>query len=295
MSSCSSLQMIEPLGDREIQHEQNKKVKKSHTKENEIIVIQDIDISPGKVKYIKFNLISNLKEAKLYCDKDVFPFLIKEGRGEMFFRESYFSTKHHYFCYLKNGTKKVRILAVNVKPFKYKQGYLRVNPKRVFLAKKDSQRVAKEQVVLNKIYKSGKKYAYFDSHFIRPLNSKITSWYGTKRIFNGKKKSQHLGTDFRAAVGFPIPVTNKGKVVFSGDLFYTGNTVIVDHGMGIFSVYGHLSKLKVHDGEYIPRSTIIGLAGATGRASGPHLHWGIKIFGQYIDGLELVKVSKNSF
>lgn len=93
----------------------------------------------------------------------------------------------------------------------------------------------------------------------------------------------------------PIPVTNRGKVVFAGNLFYTGNVVIIDHGLNIFSLYGHLSKIKAQVGDIVNQGDIVGLAGMTGRVSGPHLHWGIKINGHNVDGFSLVTESKKQF
>ena len=123
------------------------------------------------------------------------------------------------------------------------------------------------------------------------MNSVVTSVYGTKRVYNKHKEGQHLGIDFRAAIGDKVPATNAGKVVYAGDLFYTGWTVILDHGLDIFSVYGHLSKPLVVAGEMVERGQLIGLSGDTGRTSGPHLHWGVKVQGQYIDGTVLIEES----
>ena len=128
-----------------------------------------------------------------------------------------------------------------------------------------------------------------------PLNSVITSIYGIKRTYNKQHKGQHLGTDFRAPIGEKIPASNRGKIVFSGDLFYTGWTVIIDHGLDIFTVYGHLSKTLVEAGQIVQKGDLIGLAGNTGRSSGPHLHWGVKIQGQYIDGIDLSEQTKKQF
>jgi murein DD-endopeptidase MepM/ murein hydrolase activator NlpD len=94
-------------------------------------------------------------------------------------------------------------------------------------------------------------------------------------------------------VGVPIPVSNRGKVSLAKDLFYTGFTVIVDHGLDIFSVYAHLSEVSVSENQIVEQGAIIGKSGNTGRTSGPHLHWGIKIHGHWVDGFSLIKESKN--
>ena len=114
-------------------------------------------------------------------------------------------------------------------------------------------------------------------------------------MFNNKKRSQHLGNDFRAAIGVPIPVSNRGRVVYVGNLFFSGNVVVVDHGLDIFTLYGHLSKIKTTKGSIVYIGDIIGLAGMSGRVSGPHLHWGVKINGNSVDGFSLSRESELQF
>ena len=111
-------------------------------------------------------------------------------------------------------------------------------------------------------------------------------------MFNDKKKSQHLGNDLRARTGTKIPAANRGRVVYTGNLFFSGNVVVLDHGMGIFSMYGHLSKILVTEGSVVNQGDVVGLAGATGRVSGPHLHWGVRVNGSWIDGFSLIEASK---
>jgi murein DD-endopeptidase MepM/ murein hydrolase activator NlpD len=249
----------------------------------------------GQVSLFKYHLKNNEKKVTGFvCDnKKQYYFIVNNTLQALMF-ENYFGQPRQYECYLQvNGEKKV-VAHVSVLEFDYPSEKLNVDPKRVFLSKKDQARVDREQVMLNKIYATKSNSIYFKNPFILPLESFITSDYGKKRVFNNAKKSQHLGTDFRAAVGEPIPVSNDGKVVFAGDLFYTGLTVIVHHGFDIFSVYGHLSKLKSQKGDFVRRGDVIALSGATGRVSGPHLHWGVKISGQYVDGVSLVKSTQDA-
>ena len=119
----------------------------------------------------------------------------------------------------------------------------------------------------------------------------MTSVYGTRRLFNNVRKSQHLGIDYRAKVGVPIPSSNKGKVVLAQNLFYTGNTVILDHGLGVFTLYGHLNKILVKKGDLVNRRQILGEAGKTGRVTGPHLHWGVKVNGHWVNGDVLTQLN----
>ena len=176
-----------------------------------------------------------------------------------------------------------------LKKFQFEQEYLNVPKKHIELSSKNLARWKREVALQKKIYASGVKRPYFQESFTRPLESVVTSSYGRRRVFNNKRESWHSGTDFRAPVGTPIPVSNRGKVVFVGDLFFNGKVVIVDHGMNIFTMYCHLSKIKVEVGNIILKGKLIGLAGETGRVTGPHLHWGVKVNHQWISGLPFVE------
>ena len=254
-------------------------------------------INPGGVVKLKLPVLKGFENFTLKCKGNTIPHYIEGKKAISYISESYFSRLAPFSCtydFSQNRyVDKVVIANFRVEQKEYPKEYLRVDKKRVFLSKKDLSRVLKEQKVLNRVYGNFVKRPLFSTGFIMPLNSKITSYYGIRRIYNNKKKGQHLGTDFRARVGVPIHSTNAGKVVLSRNLFYTGMTVILDHGMGIFTVYGHLSKLLVDEGEYVPMNTLLGLSGRSGRVTGPHLHWGVKIHGNWVDGQVLVKETQN--
>jgi len=250
-------------------------------------------IAPGEVRWIEFSV--NTDDAKLICRGSEVKYVKKNKKGYAFIIESYFSDLSSFHCNVTENEKIIQKISFSVIDKPYKAEKLKVDPKKIKLAPDDEMRVAKEQVVLNKIYKSSIPDFLFTESFGQPMDSLITSVYGTKRVYNKQKKGQHLGIDFRAAIGDKVPAANAGKIVFSGDLFYTGWTVIIDHGLDIFTVYGHLSKTLVSDGDIVKKGDLIGLSGNTGRTSGPHLHWGTKIQGQYIDGQVLIEESKKYF
>ena len=253
------------------------------------LISKNIILRPGKVKLIEFPFYSQIHKT-LYCSNGSSHKLFKsQNKIKGYLVESYFSDLKPYECFLSYNGVQEKVFNVSVKPYPYKSERLYVNKRRVTLSKKDQRRAIREQKMLNKIYAASAKNPYFDEQFKTPLSSYITSYYGARRVFNGKKKTQHLGTDYRARVGVPIKSTNRGKVVFAGNLFYTGNAVIVDHGLGIFTVYGHLSKISAKVGELVMKGSLLGHSGRTGRVSGPHLHWGVKIAGHWVDGLSLVK------
>jgi len=190
-----------------------------------------------------------------------------------------------YSIQVKDVHKKLQVYSWN-----YRKEALRVEPKRVELTPEDLKRVLKEKEFLRSVYESSDLKPNWVGKFVLPLRTPITSYFGTQRVFNGVKKGAHLGADFRAPVGKPIRVTNQGKVVVARELFYSGNTVIVDHGMGILSLYGHLSKFSVAEGDVVKRAQSVGLAGATGRVTGPHLHWGAVVNSEKIDPIVLTEL-----
>jgi murein DD-endopeptidase MepM/ murein hydrolase activator NlpD len=180
-------------------------------------------------------------------------------------------------------------------PFKivagnYPTDELKVEPGRVNPSKKNSDRARKEARRVRQIYAGGNITALWAGDFQLPMDSKITSSFGNKRLFNGQLKSYHNGVDFRASVGTPVLAANSGVVKLADNLFYSGNTVIIDHGNLIFTIYAHLSKLEVKTGQPIAKGQPIGLTGATGRVSGPHLHWGVKVNGSAVNPIEFVEV-----
>ena len=255
-----------------------------------------MEIRPGEARFLQVEKPSFLsKNTKLICRDAEFKYYTNGNYLEAYVVESYFSDMSPFKCILKDGDKEVVATQVKVEQKKFPEEKLKVDSRKVTLRAKDQARVAKEQVVLNKIYASSESAPLFKTSFMSPLKSYITSIYGIKRTYNRVKKSQHLGTDFRAGIGEKIPAANRGKVVLSADLFFTGWTVIIDHGLDIFTVYGHLSKTLVESGQIVQKGDLIGLSGSTGRSSGPHLHWGVKIHGQYIDGIDLVEQTKKQF
>lgn len=121
--------------------------------------------------------------------------------------------------------------------------------------------------------------------FTRPVPEVANSSFGTRSVFNGEARNPHAGTDFLSPSGTPIRAPAGGRVVLAADLFFTGNTVIIDHGLGVFSMLAHLSRIDVHDLDDVPAGRIVGAVGATGRVTGPHLHWALRIGHARVDAL----------
>jgi murein DD-endopeptidase MepM/ murein hydrolase activator NlpD len=127
--------------------------------------------------------------------------------------------------------------------------------------------------------------------FVPPLDSAITETFGVRRVFNGAVRSEHKGLDFRAAPGTELKASNRGKVLLARDLFFEGNCVVLDHGQGLLTLYMHLSRIAVHEGDIVAGGQVLGETGATGRVTGPHLHMSALWQGVAVDPLSLTQLN----
>lgn len=183
-----------------------------------------------------------------------------------------------------------KLLDFKITDGKFKSETLSVEPGKVILSPEDQERALKERDLVRAIYAEPEVDFFWQGRFEKPLESAITSPYGGKRVFNGETKSHHNGVDFRAKVGTQIRAPAAGRVRLAQDLFYAGNLILIDHGGGIFTNYAHLSAFDVKEGDLVKAGQVIGLSGATGRISGPHLHWGVRIHGVEANPLGLLKL-----
>ena len=127
----------------------------------------------------------------------------------------------------------------------------------------------------------------YEFPFVRPVPGEVSSDFGLRRFFNGEARSPHSGVDLRADQGDPVHACASGVVVLAADHFFAGNSVYVDHGQGVVSMYFHMSRILVKNGDRVEQGQILGEIGSTGRVTGPHLHWGVSVLGQLIDPLLL--------
>jgi murein DD-endopeptidase MepM/ murein hydrolase activator NlpD len=128
----------------------------------------------------------------------------------------------------------------------------------------------------------------WDSGFVRPVPGRANGAFGSRSVFNGQPRQPHGGADFLSPAGTPIHAPNSGRIVLARDLYFTGNTVVIDHGLGVFSLLAHLSVMEIHQGDLVTRGQTIGQVGATGRVTGPHLHWAVRMNGARVDPLSLL-------
>jgi len=173
--------------------------------------------------------------------------------------------------------------AIDVLPKAFTEQKLDVESKYVNPPKAALARIEKEKKRLGAIYARRTPIPASASAFVMPVPGDPTSEFGSRRILNGVPKAPHPGIDLRAATGTPVAAAGSGVVALAGDLYYSGGTVILDHGAGLFTVYAHLSKIEVKEGATVKAGEPLGLSGATGRVTGPHLHWGGRVGGEIFD------------
>ena len=155
------------------------------------------------------------------------------------------------------------------------------------MSAEDQTRVEEEYLLQQNLWEIVTDMSW-NGGFIMPTDTPVSEKFGVIRIFNEKKNSVHRGIDLKGKTGTPVRAINSGKVVLRKKLFYGGDTLVLDHGMGLLSVYMHLSEYKVPEGAMVQKGEIVGLVGMTGRATGPHLHMSVKLQGVSVNPLSLI-------
>jgi murein DD-endopeptidase MepM/ murein hydrolase activator NlpD len=192
---------------------------------------------------------------------------------------------------MQDGSIEKREGVVEVEAKKYPTTQLTVDDKYVELSKPDLARALREAKETEAIFGKITSEALWDEPFAVPIvgETKGTN-FGHRRVFNGQPRAPHAGADLHAGLGTPVHAANRGRVVLAKALFFTGNTVILDHGLGVYSLYAHFSRIDVKVGQLVSNGELLGLSGATGRVTGPHLHWGMTVQGARVDPFTLVDI-----
>ena len=179
-----------------------------------------------------------------------------------------------YFVSVKNNKK----YFFQVKQKKYKTQYLTIkNKRKVNPTKKDIERIIREKKIIGRVFKKWRNIADVSTAFIVPVNGPFSSPFGLRRFFNKQPRRPHSGLDIAAAAGTPVRAPAAGIISNTGNYFFNGNSVFIDHGQGLITMYCHLSKIKIKAGQKVRQGDIIGEVGMTGRVTGPHLHWSVNL------------------
>ena len=180
--------------------------------------------------------------------------------------------------------------SLEIKGKEFAERRLKVDQKYVSPPAEEMARINREAARTRKMFSLVTPERFWNGNFLKPVPGGITSPFGRKNFVNDEPRSPHSGVDLRGAVGTPIKAPASGRIIMAEDLYFAGNTVMIDHGFGLISYLCHLSEIRAGDGADVKQGEVIGLVGSTGRVTGPHLHWTVKVLEQRIDPMSLLEL-----
>ncbi|MDA1183438.1 MAG: M23 family metallopeptidase [Acidobacteria bacterium] len=183
-------------------------------------------------------------------------------------------------------------MSLRVEPKLFRTRTLTVAPEYVDPPAPVVDRIVREAARLNGIYRTSTPRVW-DRPFVPPLATQASANFGSRSVFNGQPRSPHAGIDFGSPTGTVVTAPSAGSVVVADDLYFTGNTVVLDHGAGLYSIFAHFSALAVEEGDLVDVGATLGRVGATGRVTGPHLHWSVRLNGARVDPISLIEATQD--
>ncbi len=193
-----------------------------------------------------------------------------------------------------NSEGKTQTIDLKIEPTAWDvQNIKGVPPRKVTPSNADLKDIETERKLVIRGQKTDSENPLWKKGFIKPVEGRTSGQFGGQRIMNGVKRNPHAGMDIAAPEGTPVKASSDGIVTLAApDLFYSGNVVILDHGYGLHTIYAHLKEMHVKEGNTVKQGDIIGLVGKTGRATGPHLHWGASLNGTKFNPPSLLNINK---
>ena len=169
-------------------------------------------------------------------------------------------------------------IGFTIENYEYQTQYLTIqNQRQVSPLPEDLKRIARERREMNSVFRSFTTTMIPDTNFIAPLKGPRSSSFGLRRVLNGQSRNPHSGMDIASPEGMPVLAPAKGIVAATGNYFFNGNTILIDHGHGLITMYCHLKNIHVDINDHLNKGSLIGSVGKTGRVTGPHLHWGVSL------------------
>lgn len=257
----------------------------------EMVIVPRV-VNAGEVAWVRWNG-PKLSAAALRFEETVVPLQERNGRWEALFGVDVDTEPGTYpvyaFASTPDGHSYNLRIDLTVRGVKRPTEHLNLPP--AMVSPQDPEilkRIGDENLLLKNLWKSWSGPLRAEL-FERPVPHTVSSVFGKRRVLNGIPKSPHSGTDFRSPAGTLVVSPARGKVVLATELYYTGQTVIVDHGGGLYSLMAHLNEALVKVGDEVDRGSPLGRVGSTGRSTGPHLHWTVKLHGVRVDPMAVIK------
>ena len=258
-------------------------------------ILTTFTTSQGRIVHVTFPDEPGVKAMQLTWEDKNVPFALAQGKWETIVGIDVDTKAGEHqgevVVRFNDGRVDKRPVTLHVDAVKFPTTQLTVDDQYVQLSPANLQRSSRETKELNEIYAKMTPEILWTEPFHTPIPGQTKgSNFGHRRVFNGQPRAPHAGSDLKASTGTPIHATNRGRVVLAKNLFFTGNTVILDHGLGIYTIYAHLSRIDVKLAQMVDGGQLLGLAGATGRVTGPHLHWAARIQGARVDPFALLSI-----
>ena len=179
---------------------------------------------------------------------------------------------------------------LSVRKGKYRKIAIKVSQRFTEPNTEQVRKITKDKATKQEAFSKSSAAREWSGNFAAPVEATISDMFGTQRTINERVQSTHQGLDYAAGAGMPVAAVNAGTVLLAGSLYFEGNCVVLDHGQGLQTLYMHLSEITVKEGDHVDRGQKLGLVGGTGRATGPHLHLGVRWRGEYLDPATLLKL-----
>ncbi len=260
------------------------------------VVIRARDFTPGDILLLTLESASGLREADVTFRGREYKLDARRPGGDPL---AFIGIDYG----LKAGTYPLRVVfidragrkrtadgAIEVKPRQFRLRRLVLDERFVTAPPEELERIKLEREMVAAAYRDPSPDWLGDGLFELPHQGLMYPNFGDRRLYNGRPGQSHSGVDISAELGDLILASNAGKVVLAADLYFSGNTVIIDHGLGVFTSYFHMSRLLVRTGEVVPKGRAVGEAGSTGRSTGPHLHCGVMVFDNRVDPRALLRL-----
>lgn len=257
-------------------------------------------VQPGEVVRIDLTAAAPLAEVTARAfDREIPVFRVGEGAYRALVGIDLLTKAGEHLVTLEARDERGRRLqqphGLIVAPKSFGTRTLKVDPRFVTPPASARARIERDRARVAAAYAAGRAEPWFEGPFISPLAETVrVSSFGVRSVFNGVPRDPHGGADLASPTGTRVRAVAAGTVVLAGDLYFAGTCVMLDHGAGVFSTFAHLSRIDVAEGARVARGDQLGAVGATGRVTGPHLHWAVRVGGARVDPFSLLSVTAES-
>jgi murein DD-endopeptidase MepM/ murein hydrolase activator NlpD len=256
------------------------------------IIVTPPTIAQGEVGLITMKIIKSMPSLK-WMEKTVALVPCHNGQRSAAFIGVDLTTKPgKYTLFINIQNERPDSLGIDVVAKDYGIRQFTVPKAMVELDALTLKRVKREIKSMREVFSRTAAERLWRGPWIMPLSGSVVSPFGCRTIINGHERSPHSGVDLRAQERTPVKATNRGRIALVADHFFSGRSVVMDHGAGIMSMYFHLSHIPVKVGQVVEKGACIGLSGSSGRATGPHLHFGVRINGGRVDPIQFIQISR---